>query len=109
VVHVPSEEALAEALRELEIEGPLVAASEDSLRFSIDHRRTRDEHVLLVFNESWSTTRQTLRPNVGSGNVVLWGSTHGRQKRAGRGTRRGADLRAGTRARGVDRPDRGAL
>ena len=72
VVRVPSEKDLAEVLRGLKLEGSLVAASEKSLRFSIDHRRTPEEHVFLVFNESWSTTRQRLRLNVGSGNVVLW-------------------------------------
>jgi hypothetical protein len=72
VVRVSSENDLAAALRELKLEGPLVAASEHSLRFSIDHRRTRDEHLFLVFNESWSATRQTLRLKVGSGDVALW-------------------------------------
>jgi hypothetical protein len=72
VVRVASENDLAAALRELKLEGPLVAASEHSLRFSIDHRRTRDEHLFLVFNESWTGTRQTLRLKLGSGDVVLW-------------------------------------
>ena len=28
--------------------------------------------MLLVFNESWSTTRQTLRLDVGAGPVLRW-------------------------------------
>lgn len=80
VVRVRGEEDLAEALRELKLEGPLVAASGDSLRFSIEHRRTRDGHVFLVFNESWSSTRQALRLNVGSGNVWLWDPRAGERR-----------------------------
>jgi hypothetical protein len=80
VMRIPGEEGLAEALRELELEGPLVAASGKALRFSVDHRRTRDEHVLLVFNESWSTTRQTLRLNVGGGDVVIWDPRTGEKR-----------------------------
>jgi hypothetical protein len=72
VMRIPGEEGLAEALRELELEGPLVAASGKALRFSVEHRRTRDEHILLVFNESWSNTRQRLRLNVGGGDVAIW-------------------------------------
>jgi hypothetical protein len=72
VVRVESEEHLAEALAKLKLEGPLVEARGDSMRFSVEHRRTAEEHVLLVFNESWSTTRQRLRLNVGRGRVVRW-------------------------------------
>jgi hypothetical protein len=79
-VSVPSEEDLAEKLRKLELQGPLVAASGNSLRFSVDHRRTRDHHVLLVFNESWSTRRQLLRLNVGSGSVIRWDPRTGERK-----------------------------
>jgi len=83
VMHVPSEKDLAKALRELKLAGPLVAASEEPLRFSIDHRRTPHEHVLLVFNESWSSTRQTLHLNVGSGDVVLWNPRTGERRGLG--------------------------
>lgn len=80
VVRVPSEQELAEGLRKLKLEGPLVAASGKALRFSVDHRRTRDQHVLLVFNESWSTTRQRLRLDVGNGSVVRWDPRTGERK-----------------------------
>jgi hypothetical protein len=72
VRRIPNEAGLADALRELELEGPLVAAGEQALRFSVEHRRTRDEHILLVFNESWSMARQTLRLNVGGRDMALW-------------------------------------
>ncbi len=71
-VRAAREEDLAKSLSKLGLAGPLVAAHGEPLRFSLDHRRTKDEHVLLVFNESWSTTRQTLRLNVGEGSVVRW-------------------------------------
>ena len=68
----PSRSSAAEALRDLRLEGPLVAAGGDSLRFSTDHRRTEEEHLFLVFNESWSPTRQTLRLNLGPGSSHVW-------------------------------------
>ncbi len=71
-LHLPDARDLATALGELGLEGPLVAANGAPLRFSIDHRRSQDEHILLVFNESWSTTRQTVRLNVGSGAIERW-------------------------------------
>ncbi len=71
-LQLPDEQALAAALGELGLEGPLVAANGAPLRFSIDHRRSQDEHIVLVFNESWSTTRQTVRLNVGSGAILRW-------------------------------------
>jgi len=72
VERVSDEEELAAALVELPIAGPLVAADDGILRFATDHRLTRDEHILLVFNESWSTTRQELRLHAGRGDVVRW-------------------------------------
>jgi hypothetical protein len=68
-VHVDSEPELASALEDLGIEGPLVSADGAALRFSVDHRVTHDGHILLVFNESWSTTRQKLRLIAGNGPI----------------------------------------
>ena len=81
-LRVPREEDLARALETLPFEGPLEAASGKPLRFSVDHRRTGGEHILLVFNESWSTTRQKLRVNVGSGDVVPWDPRKGEPRGA---------------------------
>ena len=71
-VRVDSERQLAQALLELELDGPLVAADAAPLRFSVEHRVTADGHILLVFNESWSTTRQKLLLKVGDGPIVRW-------------------------------------
>jgi len=76
-LRIASEHQLGRALGELGLEGPLVAAGATPLRFSVEHRRTPDEHFLLVFNESWSTTRQELRLNVGAGPIVRWNPNTG--------------------------------
>jgi hypothetical protein len=72
VLRVGDEQELAEALDDLRLEGPLVSADATPLRFSVEHRRTAEEHILLVFNESWATVRQTLQLNVGTGPIVQW-------------------------------------
>jgi hypothetical protein len=69
---VADEEALAKALEAVGLEGPLVSKDGEGIRFSIDHRKTKSEHILLVFNESWDITRQTLKLNVGAGPVLRW-------------------------------------
>jgi hypothetical protein len=72
VLRVGSQQQLVQALVHLSLEGPVVAADAAPLGFSVEHRGTPDEHILLVFNESWSTTRQKLRLNVGVGPIVRW-------------------------------------
>ena len=76
---VGSERELAGPLGALDLEGPVVSADAAPLRFSVEHRRTSEEHVLLVFNESWSTVRQKLRLNVGSGPILSWDPRTGRR------------------------------
>jgi hypothetical protein len=71
-VAVATEEELGDALETLALEGPLVAAGHEPLRLSIDHRRSAREHILLLFNESWTPLRQRLRVNLGGGAISRW-------------------------------------
>jgi hypothetical protein len=89
VVRAVSEDELAGALAKLAVAGPLVAVGGAPLRFSVDHRRTREEHILLVFNESWSQTRQQLRLDVGRGSVSLWDPRSGEKRQLVSGTEAG--------------------
>lgn len=71
-VRVDGEAGLGRALRAADLTGPLHRADGKPLSLSVDHRRTSSHHVLLVFNESWSPARRTLRPGVGAGPVTRW-------------------------------------
>ncbi len=68
---VSDEASLTEAFDTLGLAGPLVAADGEPLSYTVDHRLTDSEHIVLVFNESWSKTRQNLQLNVGTGPVFL--------------------------------------
>ena len=53
---------------------------EESLTLSLETRKTPHGHILFVFNESWSPTKQTLRFTRDGSDLTLWDPWTGKRR-----------------------------
>ncbi|MEE3326668.1 MAG: glycosyl hydrolase, partial [Myxococcota bacterium] len=53
----------------------------ESLTLSLESRETKEGHILFVFNESWSPTRQSLRITRDGSELTLWDPWTGERRR----------------------------
>jgi hypothetical protein len=76
-VSIESQEQLRSALREAAVDPILAPVSDSSMRFAIDHRRSGEEHVILLFNESYEERHQELRIQLDGDALILWNARDG--------------------------------